>query len=200
MTVDNSEWGPAMAALTPLRRAFVIAMLDAPLLNYSQAYRRATTEDGQQFSTTSNNAVHVEAHKLAHNPLVLAAYHEEASKRLQAGALVGASVLIDIAKNEHHKDQLSAAKTLLNRIGLHEKTEHKVTVERPTDDIDIKRQIVALAKDLGWSDDELRKALGPNADISMLALPAPAQPFTIDAEVGEFVEIENSTEGLEDVL
>lgn len=180
LTTSDEDLGPAMRALEPRRRAFVVAMIEAPHLSYTQAALRAG------YSGTPGS-LGVQAHRLAHSEKVLAAYHEEANKRLRAGAILGASVLVQIARDNTHKDQLKAAMTLLNRVGLHEKTEHKHVVERPTDDIEVKRQIVALAKELGV---DPRVFLGKNAELPALAAP-------VDAE---FEVIESSTEGLEDVL
>lgn len=181
LDIPGDDLGPAMSALTPRQRIFVRCMLDTPTLDATAAARRAGYQIG------SSDAVRVQAFRLMHSERVIAAYHEEASKRLRSGAVLGASVLMKIAQDPMHKDQLKAAMTLLNRIGLHEKTEHKHVVERPTDDIEVKRQIVALAKELGV---DPRVFLGKNAELPALAAP-------IDAE---FEVIESSTEGLEDVI
>lgn len=180
LEVPDSELGPAMQALEPRRRAFVLEMLNNPAISHAQAARRAGY-------TGTDNYLGVQAHRLAHSERVLAAYHEEASKRLRSGVLVGASVLVEIARDSTHKDQLKAAMTLLNRVGLHEKTEHKHVVERATDDVEVKRQVVALAKELGL---DPRVFLGNNASL-------PALPTPVDAD---FEVIEQSTEGIEDVL
>ncbi len=180
LAISDDDLGPAMRALDPRRRAFVVAMIEAPSLSYTQAAIRAG------YSGTEVS-LRVQAHRLAHSERVLAAYHEEAEKRLRAGAILGASVLVQIASNEMHKDQLKAAGMLLNRIGFHEKTEHKHVVERATDDVEVKRQVVALAKELGL---DPRVFLGKNAQ-----MPALEAPVDADFEV-----IESSTEGLEDLL
>lgn len=177
---DIENFGPAMQALTPERRLFVLTVLDAPTISYSAAYARCFP--GAQ----SPGAIRVSAWRVAHDPRVLAAFQEEASKRLQAGAILGASVLIEIAQDPLHKDRLKAASTLLNRIGLHEKTEHKTTVEHTLNSEQMIAEITTLAKTLGL---DPAKLIGQN---SPHALAAP----TIDAE---FEEV-GSTEGLEDLL
>jgi phage terminase small subunit len=73
-----------------------------------------------------------EAYRLMRNPRVLEAIREEAGKRLQASALLGAMVLEEIALDPLHKDRLKAATELLNRGGMQlvEKHEHIVKDER----------------------------------------------------------------------
>lgn len=169
-----------MAALTPGRRAFVLAVLDQGDINYTKAYMQAFPAAGYQ---TAN----VDGPRLAHDERVLEAFHEEAQRRIRSGVALASSVLVEIAGDVTHKDRLKAVSMILNRAGLHELSEHKVTVERPTDEVEIKQRIVALAKELGL---DPKVFLGHNTAVPML-------PPVIDAE---FAVIESSREGLEDIL
>ncbi len=188
---DDSVHGQAMLALNESQRAFVLELLDQADTNYTRAYMIA-------FPDASRLTAKANGHKLAHDPRVLEALHEEAGNRLRASAVMGASVLRQIANDPTHKDQLKAATTLLNRIGLHERTEHKVTVERPTDDVEIIQRIVDLGKSLGLSDETIKGMIGNNvaAPAGLLAAPSAENAAVIDAE---FAEI-GTTEGLEGVL
>ena len=109
-TPDQSSLGPAMRELTEKQQRFVIALVEiggnqtkaAALAGYSQA--------GRMHSTLATLNMR--------NEKVIAAIKEEADKRLRAGTLLASSVLIEIAGNSMHKDQLKAATELLNRGGL----------------------------------------------------------------------------------
>lgn len=175
----DDTYGPAMQALSPSRREFVTILLDAPGITPKDAYRRAFP------GAASDNGIGVNSHRLTHDQKILDAMHEEANKRLQSAAVLGASVLVEIARDSTHKDRLKAAMTLLNRIGLHERSEHQVTVKRPTDDVEIAQGIVELAKELGL---DPRVLLGSNAH---LVEPLVDKTKLID---GEVVDQENLIE------
>ncbi len=121
---DEDSLGPAMRALNVSQRRFVIAALNYPTAKDWQIAKAAG------YSDHSHGALRVCAHRLFHDDKVLAAIHEEAGKRLRASALLGVTTLAKIARTDGHKDQLRAAEALLNRVGFHETTEHKVSVEQ----------------------------------------------------------------------
>lgn len=112
------------------------------------------------YSDRSNGSLRVKAHSNLHNEKVIAAMHEEAGKRLRSSAILGASVLAKIARTDGHKHQLRAAEALLNRIGLHETTEHRVTVQR-SDDAVVVARIRELARELGLDPRKLGVAAPP---------------------------------------
>ena len=173
--------GPAMQALTENQRAFVVAMLET---GARDATRCATIAG---FGNTEG-ARWQAGHRLSHNPKVLAAIREEADKRLRSGAILGASVLVEIASNPLHKDQFKAGVELLNRSGLLVETQHRVIVEDDRrDSKEIEAAIIALAKRLGV---DPVKLLGVRSEAAVKA----------DAIDGEFEEVAMSSEGLEDLL
>lgn len=139
---DDPSHGPAMRAILPKQRAFVLALLDIGGQDNSKAAGLAGY-GGTPGSTR------VQAHRLAHDPAILEAIKEEANKRLHSGAILGASVLLEIAKDPLHKDRLKAANALLDRGGLMVATQHKVTVEHTAKDADVIQQIKAFAVELG---------------------------------------------------
>lgn len=166
-----------MQACTELQRRFVIAMLETGGHNHSLC----ATMAGCKGSTPGSLAR--SAHHLAHHPAVLAAVQEEARKRMNSGAILGVSVLLEIAGNSLHKDRFKAATALLDRVGLHATSEHKVTVTNTADDKAMIAKIKTLAVSLGLDAGPMLKAAG----------------IVIDAEFTDITP-SDGTEGLEDIL
>ncbi len=127
---ELGEIGPAMEALTPMRRAFVRAVIEMGrngIENASEAARTAGYSDGG-----AGTGIRVVAHNLMHDARVQAALLEEARKKVNAAAAVVATpVAVAIAMDETvpARDRLRACEMLFNRGGLPAQTEHKVTVE-----------------------------------------------------------------------
>lgn len=134
--------GQAMAELTPKQQKFVRAMLETGGHNHMRCAQAAGF-------TGNANTLRVTGHRLAHDTKVLAALREEADKRIRTGAVLGASVLLEIAGNPTHKDRYKAAVELLNRSGLQVVTEHKVTVDRGGSEKQMIDRIGAMATQLG---------------------------------------------------
>ncbi len=156
-TIDE-DLGPAMLACTPLQRRFVIALLENGDANATKAAEEAG------YSASSRNMLRVQAHNLMHSEKVLNAIAEQGRKHLRTGAFIGIRAVMENAGNPTHKDKLKAAMSRLNRIGLHEMTEHKVTVER-TDDRQLEAKIISLAKELGI---DYTKLLGANSKVDAI--------------------------------
>lgn len=121
--LDEAHLGPKMRALTDRQRRFVLAMLNFPNAKDWQLARAAG------YPSRSHGYLRVAAHRAVHNEAVIEALHEEAGKRLRSSAVLGVSVLAKIAGTDGHKDQMKAAEALLNRVGFHETSEHRVSVE-----------------------------------------------------------------------
>jgi phage terminase small subunit len=176
---DSEHLGAAMRALTLNQRAFVVALLETGARDNTLAAQMAG------FGTNIESQWQA-GHRLSHNPKVLAAIREEADKRLKSGAILGASVIVKIAMNDLHKDQLKAAVELCNRGGLLVETQHRVIVEDDRrDKSEIEAAIIALAKRLGVD------------PVKLLGVRSVANEEAID---GEFEEVAMSSEGLEDIL
>ena len=174
---DEGTLGPAMLALTPRQRAFVVAMLDLPGIDHTAAAERAG------YSATSRNSLRVQAHHLLHDEKILDAIQEESRRRLNSSTILAVSVLMEIASNTvlQPKDRLKAAQAILNRTGFNEKTEHHVKVEHR--DATEEAMVERIKKFAG--------VLGLDAKLLL------GQAGVVDAE---FHEVETSTEGLEDLL
>lgn len=155
MAEDLQQFGPLMQALTEQQRRFVLAMLADPLGGPAKWARAAGYSD-------SSEAAKVSGFRLVHSGKIMEAVREESERHMHTvGPLLAVGVMIRIARTNGHKDQLRAAEALANRVGLHELSEHKVTVER-TDRTGaaMVERIRALADALGVSADAL---LGVNA-------------------------------------
>lgn len=177
---SDEELGPAMRALpTDKMRRFVLALMIQGDDNHSRAAAAAGYEGNPDIWK-------VAGYRLMRDERILKALHEETTRRLHAGRTLGVSALLKIAGNEQHKNHYQAVIALLDRVGFHASSEHKVTVDdhRKTD-AEIRERIQLVASELGIDPQVL---LGRQA--------VPALPAPIDAEF----EVVGSTEGLEDVL
>jgi phage terminase small subunit len=164
---QDYELGPAMRKLNERQRAFVFAMLQFGTKNNT----RAAIAAGYKENPNDSNAICVTAYWLAHHPGVQEAIMEEAEKRLKAGAIMAVNHLLEIADDTSadKKDRLKAVEMILNRSGLHAKTEHKVAVTHTdaTSDEMIKR-IELLAGNLGL---DAKKLLGNCVDAEYVEVP-----------------------------
>ncbi len=179
----TGEGGPAMAELPPRQQAWVRRMVETGGTNgLACAMDVGYTGNRKTLSVT--------AHRLAHDMKILAALKEEADKRIRSGALIGASVLIEIAGDTMHKDRFRAATELLNRAGLQVVTEHKVTVTNSGDEKAMIERIASMASQLGLDSKKLLGGFVEAEFTEVTALPAPT------ADLGST----DGTEGLEDLL
>src|ERR1700744_1660602 len=119
---DPEDLGPAMKACTEPQRRFIIALLETGGQNYGKAAAIAG-HGGTELASR------VAGHRLAHNPKIIAAAREEADRRLRGGAILGASVMIEIASDPMHKDRFKAADRLLGSAGLNLETVSRHIIE-----------------------------------------------------------------------
>lgn len=152
----EAPWGPAMDVLTDRQRAFVVAYCEHPNFSHHQLAKIAG------YAATNENVLRVCGHNLMHNEKIIAAINEEASSRLRGAGILGVSVMIAIASNPAHKDQLKAATALADRTGFHAMSEHKVTVDdkRPQTKQEMIAAIVQLGREQGMSDADIKKWTG----------------------------------------
>lgn len=140
------ELGPAMRELTEMQRSFVVGYLD-------YGGRPGKAPDAARdagYSTHNDNVLKSNASRLLHMPKIIRAIKEEADLRLRTGAILGASVLIEIAGDANHKKQYNAAVELLNRSDLivAERKEIIVDDKRPGKD-ELVERVHSLAERLG---------------------------------------------------
>lgn len=181
LNMPDGKFGPAMEKLNPRQRAFVLAMLDmGGAMNHTAAARAAGYSD----TGGADSGIRVAGHRLAHDIKIQAAIREEAGRRMNSGAIMAASVLIDIAANPVHKDQLKAATQLLDRAGLNAVTEHKITVDHlGGDDRELLQRVKTMAKELGIDPEKLLGTAGlTDVDFEVVGGAAPITEPTDDLE------------------
>ncbi len=182
--------GPAMQKCNPLQQRFVIALLETGARDNTEAARLAG------YSPTSRKSLHAQGWTTAHNPNVMAAIREEADKRLQSGALLAASVLVEICRDPLDKNRFKAAVELLNRAGLIVETRHRVVVTDNRTKEQMENDILAMAKAQGV---DPRQLLG-NAASEIVARRAKQSDQTIEGEFEEVSEERTQTSDNEEEI
>lgn len=186
MSEQEQNFGPAMGELTDLQRAWVYALVEkggngteaAMIAGYGANAATAALRDG---------ACRVASHSNSRNPKIQAAIREEAGHRLYTGALIGASVLMEIAGDVFHKDRLKAAKLLLEHNGYQIIAEQNINVNHTSTDT---KAVIARIVDMAG-----RLGLDPQALLGRYGV-------VVDAEfkVIEDKSAPASAAGLEDLL
>jgi len=127
---DTSECGPAMAALTPRERRFVVELF-VPGVTAAAAARAAGfgNEDG---SSTPDTLARIARRKMT-RPHIVAAIAEEQRHVVRALAPSAVRALREILGNRGHKDRLKAARTVFARtdpeqVDHYHQHDHRVTV------------------------------------------------------------------------
>ncbi len=118
---DFPEYGPAFSQLTEKQKRFVLAMASDPFGSHAEWARNAGYSDVAE-------GARVSAHRLMQNERIQAATLEVAKGNLQTvGPALATAVLLEIAADRNHRDQMRAAELIANRVGLHETQEIHVT-------------------------------------------------------------------------
>jgi phage terminase small subunit len=176
--LEKSELGPAMQDLTRLQQRFVWAMVMTGGRDHTAAARMAG------FSSASANGLRVTAHRLTHDPRVLAAIQEVGRQRLQNHLLLGAEVLIGIADGQYGakaSDRLKAIEMIFGRAGLPQVTEqHVLTVTETRSDAELLAEVDKKLAAVGMRISDIIK-----------------KPVTVDTE---YRVVDTGAEGLEDLL
>lgn len=145
---DREYDSKAMNRLIGRKRAFVIAMLQEAV--NPKAAPRAAAKCGYAASY---------GYELMRDPDVIAALREEATKRLAGAALMGITVMMDIAQDPMHKDQYRAAKDLAAINGF--TAEQRIVVEHINEDSKAQlQQVRKMAAELGMDPRQLIEAAG----------------------------------------
>ena len=171
---EIDDYGPAMLALSPMMRRYVVMWCEHP--NFGpKALAKAAGYQGD------DNCLAVTGHRVSHDKKVLAAMDEEASKRLRYGGAIGVAAVVKIALNEAHKDHLKAALALMDRTGRHAMSEHKVIVDdkRPETKAELIAAIKRVADEAGLDDGAVQKLIGVDAGT------------VVDAEFEEIPNVED---------
>lgn len=149
-----------MMALNERQRLFVLAMAANPFGNPTKWARAAGYSDHKE-------GAKVRAFHLMHSPKVEAAVMEFAAGQLNTlGPILATFGMLRIARNPKHPKHLRAIEMVANRVGFHEKTEHKVTVDhRDQTGTAVIERIKAAAAKLGVDPAVL---LGANAPMKLI--------------------------------
>ena len=121
--IDDESLGPAMKRCTSLQRRFVLAVL---MVGGGQ-HQRAAQMAG--YSGNANGLAQA-GWRTAHTPYVQQAILEEAAKRLGGSAIEAVNTVLETMSDPKasRRERTAAAAMILDRVGLHSKTEHSVTV------------------------------------------------------------------------
>lgn len=191
MTTEHEEnLGPAMTALTPLQRAWVRALVDTGG-NATKAAGEAGYGADAATPAQKQNACAVAGYANARNPKVQDAIREEAGHRLYSGALIGASVLIEIASDPQHKDRLKAATKLLDHNGYQIIAQQEIKVTHTPDNRETVAKIVEFAQKMGLDPKQLLGQYGVTID---------ADFKVVDTGVKQLAAPAPTAAGLEDIL
>jgi phage terminase small subunit len=124
---EPEHWGPAMAALSPRQRAYVLAlMVEKPGHGALTAAARAAGY-GNREGTTTPKTMAVIAQRLQNNDKVIAAIAEMTKKIIRSEALASIETVREIRDDPLHKDRLKAAMVFVDRVDPVE-TRHNVEV------------------------------------------------------------------------
>lgn len=96
---------------------------------------------------------------LMRNDAILAAIHEETTKKLQGSVLTATKALVEIVEDEEHRDRFKAAKEIIAINGF--TPEQKITVKHiSSNSKSLVEQIREMAKELGRDPKILLEAYG----------------------------------------
>jgi hypothetical protein len=179
---DFGKLGPAMKALPNDRwRAACIAFVTGPSASHGhKGYIEAVIAAGFEGARES---LRVQAHRMFHDYRMQAAVIEEARKTMVGMVPVARAAVQEISQTPGDPQRLAAAKTILDRAGVHEVREERITQE-VTVSVEFQQRAVLMAQRMGLP---IEKLLGHRL--------AQKIPATVDAE---FVEVKPRT--LEDIL
>ena len=174
----EGEYGPAMRALMPRHRAFVIAMFELGDHPTNSDCARAAGYEG------STTVIATTAHRIAHHEKVQLAIKEEAERRCTTMMPLALRRLGSILLDKQHTDSLAAVKHSLAIGGISPSQQIEVThkIDRRQAILEL-REIMAQMKDAGMD----LTQIGEIEDAEF-------------EEVGETEEVIGSREGLEDLL
>jgi phage terminase small subunit len=173
---EDTEQGPAMRGLTERQRNFVMAALADPEGNPTDWARLSGYTDN------GKTGIRVLAHRLMRDPRIEAAIVEIARSHFTTGgAALAANNLLRIARNEKHPKHYDATIAIMNRVGMHEKSEHTLKVQRDNS-ADMEQLAVRLAAELGVNSEALIGGNKPMIDVTptqvkVEAKPEPDDPF-----------------------
>jgi hypothetical protein len=177
--LDESTLGPAMSALNPQRRLFVIAKVHLGLND-----QRAGKFAGYTAITT--------AWRVAHSEDVQLAIEEEGKKLLRSQGAASIRTVVEIRDDKRldARDRLKAAIELMNRAGFHAISESHSVVEHKISESQMDKRILALAAELGMGEEEAKRMLIAPSEFKRNAQGVYVDPSTVTDAGAEIIEPE----------
>jgi hypothetical protein len=150
--LDEYAPGSAMAGLTEQQRLFVAGKVWRGLTNADAARAAGYTEHSARHNGT----------RIAQHPGIQVAIEEESRKLLKTEGPRSILTLVEVRDNSEApaRDRIKASVELMNRAGLHPRTEHTLNVEHhDMSEGEKDREILRLARELGLDETTARKML-----------------------------------------
>jgi hypothetical protein len=120
--------------------------------------------------------IRVTAHHLMHDPRIEAAIVEiSRSHFTTGGAALAANNLLRIARDPKHPKHYDASIAIMNRVGMHEKSEHTLKVQRDNS-VDMEQLVERLAVEFGIPVESLIGANKPMIDVTPTSVTVEAKP------------------------
>lgn len=116
------DLGPAMLALTPQQRRFVVGWIQSRGKNAAAVARASGYSDIKE-------GAKVRAFEVLHSPKVMRALHEEAGRRLDGMAAIAVAVLEQNLASSDIKARQAAADSILDRTGYPRRSEQAIEHE-----------------------------------------------------------------------
>ena len=174
------ELGPKMLACTPIERRFVQACVTIGAGHWARAAGLAGYKG-------SPEVLKVTGWRCSQRQRVREAMLECAAANLSAHALAAQATVIEIMTDDRadKKVRLSAAAMVMDRTGMHAKSEHNVNV---THELGDKASMIALLKSKVEANPEIINSL-PEPVRKLLEAPKAAPAPVIDAEFTEVPDL-----------
>jgi hypothetical protein len=174
---DADDLGPAMAACNIGERAWVIAKIETGANNMECARLAG-------YSASSDDVLKATGYAIAHRQRVQDALLEMSRKLMRTEGAKSIKTLVAIRDDKAIKPEirLKASVELLDRAGMNAVSESHLTVTHQLSDAQMDQRILALAAELGLTEDVARKMLISPADLQKNA-------DAIEAEFEEIVPV-----------
>jgi phage terminase small subunit len=167
---DWGELGPAMQALTEMKRNFVRALVTDAKPGHGALTRAAAVAGFGKNSKRATLSKH--AHHLSRDEKAIAAIAEESRKVIRVGHPEAVAALFNLVRNPEHRDHARALAMVIDRCDP-TVTKHSVDVTHRTIDPDREalEELQAL-RQLGATREKLLEFFGPNGLDRLEALEA----------------------------
>jgi DNA-directed RNA polymerase specialized sigma24 family protein len=152
--VPEEGLGPAMQAINPAQRAYVIARV-------FEGLTQARAAEAAGYSASTPDTAKVAGYRLEHDERIQAAIAEECRKLMRSEGANSVRAIIRVRDNPKakHSDVVKAAEALLDRCGLGAVSQHHHLVEHRLTEEQQDRKILALAAELGLDKQSAQKLL-----------------------------------------